>query len=107
MRYSLNDKKLKRGTKERSLFGFFFCCNGRCRFLCDCAFGCAFGYDSEFCDRRVRATSKRVAALSAFPDADAFTFNPYETALGASVRFLQLRNHFYVSFSHGGAVSRS
>jgi hypothetical protein len=76
MRYNLSDKKIKRELEKEGLFSFFFCCNGRCRFPCDCAFSCAFSYDSELCERHVRATSKRVTALFAFPDANAFAFNP-------------------------------
>jgi hypothetical protein len=107
MRHVCNEK-LKKGMEKEGLGGFFFCCgNGRGCFLCDCAFGCAFSYDSEFCGRRVRAASKRVTAFFAFPDADAFAFNSYETALWASVGFFKSRGHSDIPFSDGGAVSSS
>ena len=89
---------------EGGLVGFFFGWNGRC-FAVDCAFGCAFSYDSEFCGRHVCSACERVVAFFAFPDADALAFHSYETALWALVGFFKSRGDFDVAFSDGGAVS--
>jgi hypothetical protein len=94
--------------EKEGLLGFFFgYWNWGCYFAEDCAFGCAFSHNPQFCGRRVRAASKRVTAFFAFPDADAFAFNPYETALWAPVGFFKSRCDPDVPFSNCGAISRS
>jgi hypothetical protein len=83
-----------------SLFGFFFwCCWRRSCLFCGGALSCALCDYAELCDWSVSAACKRVVAFSAFPDAHAYSFNPYEAALRAFVRFLQLSDNFYVAFS--------
>jgi hypothetical protein len=100
-------KRCKKGNGKEGLLGFFFGYWNRRGFAEDCAFGCAFSHDSEFCGRRVCAAGKRVSAFFAFPDADAFAFNPYEAALWAPVGFFKSRCDPDVPFSNCGAVSRS
>ena len=97
---------IKGELKKGCLVGFCCCDRRRC-LLCHGTFCCAFSYHSELGHRYVCSARERVTAFFALPNADAFAFNPYETALWAPVRFFEPCNYSDVPFSYRGAVSRS
>jgi hypothetical protein len=71
------------------------------------ALGNAPCYYAKLCGGRIRPARECVSAFSTFPDPNALSSDSRKSALWACVRFLHLRDHFYVAFSNCGSVTGS
>jgi hypothetical protein len=60
---------------------------------------------SELRGWRVCSASERETAFSAFPDADAFSFDAWKATLGAVVWSLQFFHDLHVALSHRGSIA--
>ena len=93
---------LKIGKEEKPLFGFSFSLH--CFFNWR-ALGHAFCDNAQLCGWNVSSARERVPAFSAFPDADAFSFDSWKPALWTVVRLFHRCDYFAVTFPDCGSVA--